>query len=106
LAGAVAAARSDKQINIAVLDRFLPAVPAAVINIIVHLFTTGICGLVTFVSGQFVYSSWEYGDTLLGNVPAWILQAILPLGFALMTWRYGVFVFRGLVNLFRTQAKA
>jgi len=106
LAGAVAASRSDKQINIAVLDRFLPAMPAAFINIIVHLFTMGICGLVSFVSGQFVYSSWEYGDTLLGNVPAWILQAILPLGFALMTWRYGVFVFRGLVNLFRTRAKA
>jgi len=38
LAGAVAASREDKQINIAVLDRFLPDTLAALSKIMVHAF--------------------------------------------------------------------
>ena len=30
------------------------------------------------------------GDVLLGGVPAWILQSVLPIGFALMAWRYAL----------------
>lgn len=106
LAGAVAASRSDKHINIAVLDRFLPRFASSLAKIVIHLFTAAICGVVTVVSARFVYSSWEYGDILLGAVPAWLLQIILPLGFALMTWRYGVFVMRAVISLFRRPVDA
>lgn len=106
LAGAVAASRSDKQINIAVLDRFLPQFASSLVKIVIHLFTLSICGIVTVASAQFVYSSWEYGDILLGAVPAWSLQIVLPLGFALMTWRYGVFAVRGVMNLFKRPVDA
>lgn len=101
LAGAVAASRDDRQINIAVLDRFLPKRPGAVVKIILHIFTAAVCGVVTAVSIQFVSSSREYGDVLLGQVPAWWLQLILPIGFALMTWRYALFATRGVISLIR-----
>ena len=99
LAGAVAASRADKQINVAVLDRFLPDRLAAISKIVIHTFTAVICGIVTVVSVQFVHSSYAYGDVLLGEVPAWRLQLVLPLGFALMTWRYGLFSVDGLLRL-------
>ena len=96
LAGAIAASREDKQINIAVLDRFLPDHLVAISKIVVHAFTTAVCGIVTAASVQFVRNSYDYGDVLLGQVPAWALQLVLPLGFALITWRYGVFTAGGL----------
>jgi len=99
LAGAVAASRADKQINIAVLDRFLPDRLAAISKIVIHTFTAVICGIVTVVSVQFVHSSYAYGDVLLGEVPAWRLQLVLPLGFALMAWRYSLFSVDGLLRL-------
>ena len=105
LAGAVAASRADKQINIAVLDRFLPRKLAALSEIVVHAFTTAVCGTVTGVSVQFVQTSREYGDVLLGQVPAWLLQLALPVGFGLLTWRYAVFSVRGLARM-RQQTSA
>jgi len=99
LAGAVAASRSDKQINIAVLDRYLPARLAAFSKFLVHTFTAAVCGTVTMVSIQFVRTSQEYGDVLLGEVPAWMLQLVLPAGFALLTWRYALFSVRGLLRM-------
>lgn len=101
LAGAVAASRDDRQINIAVLDRFLSKTLGAMVKIILHTFTAVVCGVVTTVSIQFVLSSLEYGDVLLGQVPAWWLQLILPVGFALMTWRYALFACRGVIGLIR-----
>jgi TRAP-type C4-dicarboxylate transport system permease small subunit len=99
LAGAVAASRADKQINIAVLDRLLPDKLAAISKILVHAFAAAVCGMVTVVSVQFVRSSYTYGDVLLGQVPAWLLQLVLPLGFALITWRYSLFTVGGLLRM-------
>jgi hypothetical protein len=32
--------------------------------------------------------SYEYGDTLLIDTPAWMLQIIMPVGFGLMAYRH------------------
>jgi TRAP-type C4-dicarboxylate transport system permease small subunit len=99
VAGAVAASRTDKHINIAVLDRFLPGKIKAGMKVIVDLFTAGVCGVITWYSINFVQTSYEYEDVLLGNVPAWMLQLVLPIGFGLITWRYLVFSIRHMAAL-------
>jgi len=33
-------------------------------------------------------SSYEFGDMLMKNTPAWMLQIILPVGFGLMAYRH------------------
>jgi TRAP-type C4-dicarboxylate transport system permease small subunit len=101
IAGAVAASRTDKHINIAVLDRFLPEKLRAGVKIIVDMFTTGICLVLTWYSINFVRTSYAYGDVLLGGVPAWILQLVLPVGFGLISWRYFLFSLQHLAALFR-----
>lgn len=88
IAGGLAASRMDKHISIEVLDRFLPAKVQLLVKIIIDLFTAGICGLFAFHSARFVMGSYEYGDMLMKNTPAWMLQIILPIGFALMTYRH------------------
>ena len=104
VAGAVAASRSDKHINIAVLDRFLPGRLGAAKDLLIHLFTAAICGVVAWHSLLFVRTSHEFGDVLLGQVPAWILQAVLPVGFGLIAWRYSLFTLKEFVGLFRKEA--
>jgi TRAP-type C4-dicarboxylate transport system permease small subunit len=106
LGGAVAASRTDKHINVAVLDRFLPEKVKAAVRILVHGFTAGITGMVAWYSVQFVMTSREYGDVLLGSVPAWILQLVLPIGFGLICYRYVLFVFAGLGRLILSRRQA
>jgi TRAP-type C4-dicarboxylate transport system permease small subunit len=109
LAGALAASRADRHINVAVLDHYLPPTARKLVKIFMHLFTAAVCAAVAWFSWQFVLTSREYGDLLLGSIPAWWLQAALPLGFALMTWRYLVLLLRdstALASQLRSQAPA
>lgn len=101
VAGAVAASRTDKHINIAILDRFLPGRVRLGVKALIHLFTAGICGIVAWNSFLFVQTSHEFGDVLMGNIPAWMAQAILPVGFGLICYRYSLFVIQDILGLFR-----
>jgi len=96
VAGGLAASRMDKHISIEVLDRFLPAKAQWVVKIIIDLFTASICALFTWHSARFVMGSYEYGDTLMKNMPAWTMQIILPIGFGLMTYRHLVLAIKRL----------
>ena len=88
IAGGLAASRMDKHISIAVLDRFLPVSAQRVTKVIIDIFTACICALFAWHSGRFVMSSYEFGDTLMRNIPAWTLQIIMPIGFSLMAFRH------------------
>jgi len=101
VAGAVAASRTDKHINIAILDRFLPDRVKLAVKIVIHIFTAGICGVVTWHSAQFVGMSHEFGDVLMGSIPAWLPQMILPIGFGLICYRYSLFVLQESYRLVR-----
>ena len=101
VAGAVAASRSDKHIAIELLNRYLPERGALAAKVVVHLFTAAVAGVMAWHSLAFVRTSWEFGDVLLGSVPAWIPQAVLPLGFALIAWRYALFTLADAGSLVR-----
>ena len=53
-------------------------------------FGAGVSAVLAWVSWSFVSDSREFGDTLLGDVPAWWLQAIMPVAFALMAWQFAM----------------
>ena len=101
--GAVAASRSDKHINIAVLDRFLRGRLKTGKDILIHAFTAVICGVVAWYGLAFVRTSHEFGDVLLGQVPAWIPQLVLPVGFGLICYRYALFTWADTMRLFRAE---
>ena len=88
VAGGLAASRMNKHISIEVLDRFLPSGVNHATKIIIDLFTASVCALFAWHSARFVMSSYEFGDTLMNNTPAWIMQIVLPLGFGLMAYRH------------------
>ena len=98
IAGGLAASRMDKHISIAVVDRFLPGKAQLVTKVIIDLFTAFICALFAWHSARFVMGSYEYGDVLMRNVPAWTMQIILPVGFALMAFRHVILAFTRPLN--------
>ena len=88
MAAAVAAARDDRHIAIDVLSRFLGGRALAAIKAVVTLFTAAVCAVLAWHAGRFVNESRLFEDVLLGTAPAWLLQAILPVAFAIMAYRY------------------
>ena len=74
-------------------------------KIILDSFTAVICALIAWHSAAFVRTSFEFGDTMLGDVPAWLLQMVLPVGFALISWRYALFALRGILGAGRPEPK-
>lgn len=88
LVGAVAASRDARQIRIDVLARLLPKQWVWLPQVIADAFTVIVCAALAWHSARFVLDSRAFGDTLLGDQPAWIFQLILPVGFAIMAYRY------------------
>ena len=58
------------------------------------VFTCVICGLFAWYSYQFVVLDYQDEIIAFGRVPAWICEAIMPLGGAVMSFRYLLHVFR------------
>ena len=101
LAGGVAASRDQKQISIDILTRELPSNVKRVADVIAHLFTVLVTGLLAWHSLRFVQDSYAFGDTLMINWPAWVFQLILPLGFALICYRYFLRALREIIRVER-----
>ena len=60
----------------------------SLVSIVVDAFTATVCGFLAYYSWVFVHDSRAYGDTMLGDWPAWLFQLILPVAFALISYRY------------------
>jgi len=94
VAGGLAASRMNKHISIEVLDRFMPDRMQLITKVLIDIFTAAVCGLFSWHSMRFVMGSYEFGDVLLKDTPAWMLQIILPVGFGLMAYRHLVYAIK------------
>lgn len=88
LLGAMVGAREDNHIRIDVLSRFLPPLTKEVSASVTALFTAAICGLLAFHGMRLVLMDWEAQTTAFALVPTWLLEAVMPFGFAVMALRY------------------
>lgn len=102
----IAAAREDRHITIDVLSRFLAPRLRAAMAVLVHLFTAIVCLALAWYGGLMVQLAAEGGDRLLGGLPAWPFQAVIPVAFLLMGWRYLIWAARRLHGLFLRTAGA
>ena len=90
----VAAAREDRHISIDVLSRFLSPGPRAITAAVVDLFAAGVCLALAWYGAIMVQFALEDGDVLLTGLPAWIFQAVIPIAFLLMAYRYFLWFIR------------
>jgi len=92
----IAAAREDRHIAIDVFSRFLKPRAKAVTAVIVDLFTAIVCAALAWYGWVMVRFAIEDGDVLLGGLPGWFFQGIIPVAFLLMAYRYMIWVVRRL----------
>jgi len=88
LLGAMAASRDNRHIAINVLDRFLTYRLQRAVAVVRNSFTAAVCAALAWYAWVFVRDSREFGDTLLGDWPAWWFQIVMPVAFALIAYRY------------------
>lgn len=96
LFGAVAASRDDRHITIDVLARILSPDKQRWVAAVVNLFTALVALTLAWYSLEFVMSSYEFEDQVLGDYPAWAFQAALPIAFGLIGYRYSIWFLRRL----------
>lgn len=96
LLGALVATRSREHIAIDLLSRFAPSWLRTLMQVIAAAFASLVCWILAYYSQAFVRTAYEFGDLAFAAVPAWPLQLILPLTFALMGLRFAVQAFAAL----------
>lgn len=88
--GAVVATREDRHISIDVLSRFVPRRALPWLKRVSAIVTAIICALLAWHTFRFVRDEYAWSDVEVAGLPVWIWQSILPIGFALMTWRFAL----------------
>ena len=98
--GAMVATRSDKQISIDALSRFLSARWGARTRVVTDLFTACVSAAVAWSALRLVLDDRAAGVTAIAFVPVWICEAVLPVAFAVIAFRYLLFAVKHLKSSF------
>ncbi|MGH1362665.1 MAG: TRAP transporter small permease [Calditrichia bacterium] len=86
--GASIATRKNKHIRIDLMKRYTPPKLMKYVASIIDLATLFICGVLAKAGWVFLQAEIEYETILFNEVPAWPFQMIIPIGFALIGFRF------------------
>lgn len=88
--GAMVASRKDEHIRIDIASRFVPPELKKLLARFVTLFTCVVLAIFAWYSYDFVRFEYEDGTIAFASVPAWVCEAIMPIGAGLMSLRYAL----------------
>jgi TRAP-type C4-dicarboxylate transport system permease small subunit len=103
MVGSIAACRDNKHIRIDLITHVLKGTIVTWIKVVVDLFAAAVCAVIAWQAWRFINEERTWGDIFLGDIPLWIAHAIVPLAFALVSYRFLVRVLSLLHDLFRPQ---
>lgn len=92
MVGSIAASRDDRHIRIDALSHFLPGIAIKLIRLIVDIFAAAVCAIIAWHAFRYLQLEIEFSDTVLINTQAWHAHLIVPLAFALVSYRFVVLV--------------
>ena len=96
LFGAMVATRQHNHIRIDLLPNLLTDRKRDILRCVYLTVASGVAFTVTFYSFQVIRMEWSYPAMAFANVPTWLAQAVIPLGFGVIGLR---FLGQGLVAL-------
>ncbi len=99
LVGSIAACRDNRHIRIDALSHVLPDSAVHVLRVVVDLFAAVVCAVIAVQAWRYLQIEIEYEDTVLVDTPAWIAHVIMPLAFALISYRFLIAVLRQVGDL-------
>lgn len=88
IGGAVVATRTDNHIRIDFFVRYVSERFHKHLLRAVYAFCILVCGLISWHGLRFVQMDYEYETIAFANVPAWVTELIIPIGFFLIALRY------------------
>lgn len=88
--GAMVASRKDEHIRIDLASRFVSDWFKPYLSRVVSLFTCLVLGVFAWYSYDFVRYEYEDQTIAFAQVPAWVCEAIMPFGAAVMSLRYAL----------------
>lgn len=88
--GAMLATRNREHIAIDALMRVIPRIARNSVRIGIDALACFISFLLARASYFFVLSEWQSASELFPGMPAWIVQAIIPFGFAMISLEYAI----------------
>ena len=91
LFGAIVASRERKNINIDVLSRYLDGLAKALVDMVIDLFVVLVAGLFAYHSARLLVQEYALEILVLGAVPSWLVQLVIPLAFTVIALRYLLF---------------
>lgn len=98
--GAVAACREDRHIRVDAISHMLSKRAVAIARILVDSFAAAVCGVLAWHAWRYLQLEIEFAETVLGDMPAWAAHAVVPVAFALLSYRFIVAVFGQGVRLY------
>ncbi len=100
LVGSIAACRENRHIRIDALSHLLPDKAIRIVRIGVDLFAAAVSGIIAVQAWRYLQIDIEYEVTVLVDTPAWIAHSIMPVAFALISYRFLVSSAQQLSDLF------
>jgi TRAP-type C4-dicarboxylate transport system permease small subunit len=91
--GALAAAREDKHIGLDLLTHFVHGRSKRVLRMIALGFAAAISAAMAWYGANLVMLDYGSGANSFAHVPNWCVEAILPVGFALLALRLAIHAF-------------
>jgi TRAP-type C4-dicarboxylate transport system permease small subunit len=88
LVGAMVASRNNSHINIDLVSRYLPDSVKRLSTVLVGIFTSFICAVTAYFSLNFVLMEKSEGIIAFSGIPAWACESVIPLAFAVISFRY------------------
>lgn len=99
MVGAVAACRENRHIRIDALSHLLSDKMVGVSRLLVDVFAAAICGVIAFYAWQYVQIERMDNETVLNSIPLWLVHLVVPVSFALLSYRFLIGVGRQALSL-------
>ena len=68
-------------------------------RVIVDVFAAIVCAVIAWQAWRYLQIEIEFEDQVLVNTPAWIAHVVLPLAFALISYRFFILAARKITSM-------
>ena len=98
--GAVAACRENRHIRIDAISHLMSDRTVGYARLLVDTFAALVCAVVAWHAWRYLQLEIEFEETVLVDTPAWMAHVIVPVAFALLSYRFLVAVGKEGVKLY------
>ena len=98
--GSIAACRDDRHIRIDALSHLLPQWLINATRLLVDVFAAAVCAVVAWHAWRYLQVEIEYEVQVLVDTPAWIAHVVIPVAFAVISYRFVVLAIKKAYEMF------